>query len=109
MTPSPNMSNKWEKEWLGYCRTYLTRYGIIDEVAILAIAGNLEQVVKSLLSSERAEIKKMVEDRFRIKCICHGGGFAKTGNYYVCCIECKGSFQCAINQALTDILSALEK
>ncbi len=40
----------WEKDWLEYCRTYLIRYGINDEVAIRAIAGNLEQVVKKYLS-----------------------------------------------------------
>lgn len=53
------------KEWKGYCRTYLTRYGITDKVAILAIAGNLEQVVLKLLKEERerilGEVRKCVE------------------------------------------------
>lgn len=49
----------WKKDWEGYCRTYLTRYGITDEVAILAISGNLEQVV----SQTRKEVAlKTVEE-----------------------------------------------
>ena len=54
------------------------------------------------------EIKGWAEDKHRTKCICHGGGFKKTGNYYICCSECKGSIQCYTNLLLVNLLSFLK-
>lgn len=46
----------WEKEWLEYCRTYLSRHGITNEVDILRAAGNLWEVVRSfLIEAEKNE------------------------------------------------------
>ena len=44
---------EWTGDWLGYCRTYLNRYGITNEVEVLSIAGNLEQVVKKMIAEEK--------------------------------------------------------
>ena len=52
-------------------------------------------------------IEEEVEKKMRIKCICHGGGFKKTGNYYICCEECKESIQCYTNILLQDLLTLL--
>jgi adenosylcobinamide amidohydrolase len=54
--------DNWEDDWTGYCQTYLKRYGITDEVAIITIAGNLEQVVKKILAAQRKEIEGEIEE-----------------------------------------------
>ena len=48
---------EWTGDWLGYCRTYLNRYGITKESEVLSIAGNLEQVVKKMIAEEREKMK----------------------------------------------------
>ena len=52
---------EWTGDWLGYCRTYLNRYGITNEVEVLSIAGNLEQVVKKMIAEEREKVLLLAE------------------------------------------------
>lgn len=61
----------------------------------------------SKLQAREEWLRKSIEDMMRTKCICHGGGFTKTGNYYVCCYECKDSPQCQDNFLLHRVLSLL--
>lgn len=56
----------------------------------------------------KSVVKEKIEKYLKIKCICHGGGFSKRGNYYICCEECKKSVYCNDNILLLSILKDLD-
>ena len=122
MTPSPNMSNKWEKEFdkLFPAQSSPTGYGlryyfstkkrsiVWDETVVETIENKVKSFISNLLSSQRAEIKKMVEgmstpaiaNQEEIECCNCGEDLA---------LESYDWLDEGYKMAITDVLSALEK
>ena len=67
MNPEPK---KWEAEFAGFCRTYLKRACITDEMKTIMVIGNLTEAIRPMLTqaTEEGEEDGEGEDCSRLSC-----------------------------------------